>query len=102
MLSTTGSSARRVTVGSMGLSKPDFDTVYESMVEYVWNAVCRMGVPRSDADDVVQDVFVIVHRRLREFEGRAQLKSWVFKILVHLVQHCIAPHIGMLKIHVFP
>ncbi len=77
------------------LSKPegtcpldlDFDSVYESMVEYVWNAVCRMGVRGSDVDDVVQEVFVVVHRRLGEFEGRAQLKTWVFKIMIHTVQH---------------
>lgn len=73
--------------GSDDIPDPDFETVYESMVEYVWNAVCRMGVSRSDADDVVQEVFVIVYRRLGEFEGRAHLKTWVFKIMVHVVQH---------------
>ena len=56
----------------------DFDRVYESMVQYVWSVVCRMGVPRSDAEDVVQEVFVTVYRRLGDFEGRAQLKTWVF------------------------
>ena len=45
----------------------DFDTVYESMVQYVWSVVCRMGVPRSDAEDVVQEVFVAVYRRLGDF-----------------------------------
>jgi RNA polymerase sigma-70 factor (ECF subfamily) len=76
----------------MGLPNPGFEDVYESTVEYVWNAVCRMGVPRSDAEDVVQEVFVIVHRRLGEFAGRAQLRTWVFKIVVHLVQHYFRTH----------
>ncbi|HEX7501649.1 MAG TPA: RNA polymerase sigma factor [Polyangia bacterium] len=65
----------------------DFDAVYEDLVEFAWRTVRRMGVRAADADDVVQDVFVIVHRRLAEFEGRAQLKTWVFKILVHEVRH---------------
>jgi RNA polymerase sigma-70 factor (ECF subfamily) len=65
----------------------DFDAVYEDQVEFVWRTVRRMGVRPADADDVVQDVFVIVHRRLAEFEGRAQLKTWVFKILLHVVRH---------------
>ena len=69
------------------LALAGFDAIYERMVEYVWNVVCRMGVPPSDAEDVVQEVFVTVYRRLGEFEGRAQLKTWVFSIAVHFVQH---------------
>jgi RNA polymerase sigma-70 factor (ECF subfamily) len=65
----------------------DFEEIYETTVDYVWNVVRRMGVPPSDAEDVVQEVFVAVHRRLDKFEGRAQLKTWVFSIAVHFVQH---------------
>ena len=71
---------------------PDFDAVYEDQVDFVWRTVRRMGVRAADADDVVQDVFVIVHRRLAEFEGRAQLKTWVFKILLHVVRHYWRTH----------
>lgn len=76
----------------MGAIRAGFDAIYESMVDYVWNVVCRMGVPHSDAEDVVQEVFVTVYRRLGEFEGRAQLKTWVFSIAVHLVQHYFRTH----------
>jgi RNA polymerase sigma-70 factor (ECF subfamily) len=62
------------------------------MVDFVWNVVCRMGVPRADAEDVVQEVFVTVYRRLGEFEGRARLKTWVFTITAHLVQHYFRTH----------
>jgi RNA polymerase sigma-70 factor (ECF subfamily) len=71
---------------------PDFDAVYETQVDFVWRAVRRMGVRLADTDDVVQEVFVIVYRRLAEFEGRAQLKTWVFKILVHVVRHYWRAH----------
>jgi len=70
----------------------DFDVVYEEQMEFVWRTVRRMGVRTADVDDVVQEVFVIVHRRLAEFEGRAQLKTWVFKILVHVVRHYWRTH----------
>jgi RNA polymerase sigma-70 factor (ECF subfamily) len=70
----------------------DFDAVYEEMVDYVWNVACRMGVRPSDAEDVVQEVFVTVYRRLGEFEGRARLKTWVFSIAVHFVQHYFRTH----------
>jgi len=81
------------TQGSREVSeRVDFDSVYESMVQYVWSVVCRMGVPRSDAEDVVQEVFVTVYRRLGDFEGRAQLKTWVFSIAVHFAQHYFRTH----------
>ena len=70
----------------------DFDSVYESMVQYVWSVVCRMGVPHSDAEDVVQEVFVTVYRRLGDFEGRSQLKTWVYSIAVHSAQHYFRTH----------
>jgi len=74
------------------VSVPDFDAVYEAHLDFVWRAVRRMGVHLADTDDVVQEVFFIVHRRLAEFEGRAQLKTWVFKILVHVVRHYWRTH----------
>jgi RNA polymerase sigma-70 factor, ECF subfamily len=78
---------------SARLDVADFDDIYERTVDYVWNIVCRMGVPPSDAEDVVQEVFVAVHRRLGKFEGRAQLKTWVFSIAVHFVQHYFRTHV---------
>jgi RNA polymerase sigma-70 factor (ECF subfamily) len=92
MQSAGESIARLSTPESRELPDLDFDSVYEDMVEYVWSAVCRMGVKGADADDVVQEVFTVVYRRLGEFEGRAQLKTWVYKIMVNLVQHYFRTH----------
>ncbi len=92
MQTIAANTAQRPTPNSVGLLEANFDEIYESMVQYVWNIVSRMGVHRSDAEDVVQEVFVIVHRRLDDFEGRAQLKTWVFKIAVHVVQHYFRTH----------
>jgi RNA polymerase sigma-70 factor, ECF subfamily len=92
MPSITEITAPCPTPRDIGLPNPEFDAAYEGMVEYVWNAVCRMGVHSADVEDVVQEVFVIVYRRLGEFEGRAQVKTWVFKIMVHVVQHYFRTH----------
>ncbi len=70
----------------------DFDTVYETHVDFAWRAARRMGLGAADAEDVVQEAFVVVHRRLAEFEGRADIKTWVFKILLHLVRHHFRSH----------
>jgi RNA polymerase sigma-70 factor, ECF subfamily len=91
MRSTAGN-ALQTAASPSGVSVPDFDAVYEAHLDFVWRAVRRMGVQLADTDDVVQEVFFIVHRRLAEFEGRAQLKTWVFKILVHVVRHYWRTH----------
>ena len=35
-------------------------------------------------DDVAQDVFLVVYRRLGAFEGRSTLKTWLFGITLRL------------------
>jgi RNA polymerase sigma-70 factor (ECF subfamily) len=42
-------------------------------------------VPEASVDDVVQDVFIVVHRRLGDFDGRVQLRAWIFGILLRVV-----------------
>lgn len=65
---------------------PSFEEIYEAHVDYVWRSARRMGVRPSSVDDVVQEVFLVVHRRLAEFEGRATFKTWLTRILVNVVQ----------------
>ncbi|HEY6878771.1 MAG TPA: sigma-70 family RNA polymerase sigma factor [Polyangiales bacterium] len=66
-------------------SAPRFADVYEQHFEFVWRSARRLGVPEASVDDVVQDVFVTVYRRLPDFEGRSQVKTWVFGILRNTV-----------------
>lgn len=60
----------------------DFEAVYEECFDFVWRNARRLGVPDAQIDDAVQEVFLVVHRRLGEFEGRSSLKTWTFGILV--------------------
>ena len=64
---------------------PSFAEVYEQHFDFVWRSARRLGVPEASVDDVVQDTFLTVYRRLPSFEGRSQLKTWVFGILRHTV-----------------
>jgi RNA polymerase sigma-70 factor (ECF subfamily) len=63
----------------------EFLAVYEELFPFVWRVARRRGVPESTLDDVCQDVFVIVHQRLGEFEGRSSLKTWVYGILNNVI-----------------
>jgi RNA polymerase sigma-70 factor (ECF subfamily) len=37
-------------------------------------------------DDAVQEIFIVVHRRLPEFAGRSSMKTWIFGIVVNVVR----------------
>jgi RNA polymerase sigma-70 factor (ECF subfamily) len=64
----------------------DFAAVYDAHFSYVWRSARRLGVHPDSIDDVVQDVFVVVHRRLADFEGRSSLKTWMFGIVLRVVR----------------
>jgi len=57
-----------------------FDEVYVDHAAFVWRILRGMGVSEPLVEDAVQDVFMVVHRRLAEFDGRGSLKTWLFQI----------------------
>ena len=57
-------------------------SVFRDHAAFAWRALRRLGVPDSDVDDVCQEVFVVVHRKLAEFEGRSSVKTWLYGICV--------------------
>lgn len=63
-----------------------FDTVYEGHVDFVWRNARRLGVEEAALDDVVQSVFLVVFRRLDDFEGRSSLRTWIYEVLVRVVR----------------
>ena len=68
---------------------PRFDEVYDEHFAFVWRNVLNRGVPSSAVDDVVQEVFVVVHRKLPGFEGRSSLRTW----LAGIVRRVVADHV---------
>ncbi|HEV8551165.1 MAG TPA: sigma-70 family RNA polymerase sigma factor [Polyangiaceae bacterium] len=60
-----------------------FDELYDRHFDFVWTSLRRLGVPPADLPDVSQEVFVVVHRRLPEFEERAKATTWLFRICMH-------------------
>jgi len=65
------------------LARP-FRELYAAHFSLVWRGLKRLGVDEASIEDAVQDVFVIVHRRLPQFEQRSSLKTWVYGIAVRV------------------
>jgi RNA polymerase sigma-70 factor (ECF subfamily) len=61
-----------------------FDAVYREHFAMVWRTLRRFGVPERDLPDAAQDVFVVVHRRLAEFDGRSRISTWLYAICLRV------------------
>jgi RNA polymerase sigma-70 factor (ECF subfamily) len=70
----------------------DFKEFYRNHVEFVWRQARRLGIDDAGIDDVVQQVFLVAHRRFPEFRlddfrgGRGSTRAWVFAILSRVVR----------------
>jgi len=65
-------------------SSSSFATIFREHAPLVWRALRRLGVREADVEDLSQEVFVIVHRKLPTFEGRSALSTWIYGICVRV------------------
>lgn len=60
-------------------------TVHAAHTGFVWITLQRLGVRESDLEDIHQEVFLVVHKRLDTFDGSCDIKTWLFAICVRVV-----------------
>jgi RNA polymerase sigma-70 factor (ECF subfamily) len=66
-----------------------FEDIYKATSGFVYNVVLRITNNRDDADEVTQDVFVKVHKNLKDFGFRSSFKTWVYRIAANTaINHC--------------
>ena len=63
----------------------EFEAVYEAHSQTVARWVARLGGPGVDVEDLTQEVFLLVNRRLSEFRRESRLSTWLFSITAKLV-----------------
>jgi RNA polymerase sigma-70 factor, ECF subfamily len=61
---------------------PTFDQVFFENAPYVCRALRRLGVRAADVEDVAQEVFLVVHRKLGTFQGRSSVRTWLYGISI--------------------
>jgi RNA polymerase sigma-70 factor, ECF subfamily len=64
---------------------PDFQALYRSQFPYVWKTLRRLGAPARDLEDLVHDLFLVVHRQMGSFDPARPIKPWLFGIAVRVV-----------------
>ena len=61
-----------------------FAQIFREHAPYAWRVLRRLGVREAEVDDLVQEVFVVIHRKLPEFEGRSSIRTWIYGICVRV------------------
>jgi RNA polymerase sigma-70 factor, ECF subfamily len=61
-----------------------FRTLYEQHFKFTWRTLRYLGVPQALLEDAAQELWVVVHRRYGEFEGRSDIKTWLFAIAINV------------------
>lgn len=60
-------------------SRPEFRAIYDAWFNEVLRWTRALGGPEADRDDIVQEVFLVVRRRLGSFDG-GNLAGWLYRI----------------------
>lgn len=85
------------TAPATGADPPRLEQVYREHADYVWRLLQSLGVADDHREDAFHEVFLVVHRRLAQFDGRASLQTWLFGITRNVVLHHRRSHARHLR-----
>jgi len=61
-----------------------FEQLYRDHATRVYNLACRLSGSPADGEDLAQEVFVQVYRKLDSFRGDAALGTWIYRLATNL------------------
>jgi RNA polymerase sigma-70 factor, ECF subfamily len=56
-------------------------SVYKQYFDFVWSSARRLGVEPDSIDDLVQEVFIVIHTKLHALEKPEALRSWIYGVV---------------------
>jgi RNA polymerase sigma-70 factor (ECF subfamily) len=71
--------AERCRAGAPGA----FEEVYRANAPRLFGLACRL-VGRTDAEDLLQEIFLAAHRKLGLYKGESSLGTWLFRLATNL------------------
>ncbi|MCB9557128.1 MAG: RNA polymerase sigma factor [Deltaproteobacteria bacterium] len=71
----------------MPANRLDWPTVFREYRGFVYRVVGRLAGPALDHEDIAQDVFVVIFRKLHTLRDPHRLQSWVYGICRRVVAH---------------
>ncbi len=68
----------------LGQQPGAFSTLVNRHQRLVWHLILRMVKNPADADELAQETFLLVHRKLAQFRGESALSTWIGQIAFSL------------------
>jgi len=62
------------------------EQVYAEHFRYVWRCLRALGLRDGQVDDAIHDVFLVVQQKLAEFDGNAEVTTWLYAICLRVAR----------------
>ena len=59
-------------------------TIFRDHGQFIWLSLRRCGVRLPDLDNLAQDVFMVVHRKVSRLDPRGPIRPWLFGICMRV------------------
>lgn len=63
-----------------------FEELYQRHAARLYNLAYRMAGTPSDAEDLLQEIFLLAYRKLGSFRGESSLGTWLYRLAMN---HCL-------------
>ena len=80
MEGTDGRDSKDILIRASQGDMQAFEDVYKASSSFVYNVAFRVVNNREDALEVAQEVFMIIHNKLKTFRFESSFKTWVYRI----------------------
>ena len=71
----------------------EFEAIFKEHYTFVFSLAFTLVGSISEAEDITQEVFIVVLRSLARFKGEAKISTWIYRITVRIAGR----HIGKRK-----
>ena len=76
------------TLAGEGDASAQLAALYQAHADFAVRVARQLGAPEAELEDVVHDVFLVVHRRRAEFQAdRGSMRAWLYGICRNVVYH---------------
>ena len=63
-----------------------FEALYRQHASRLYNLASRMTGAKGEADDLLQDIFLLAYRKIGSFRGESSLGTWLYRLAMN---HCL-------------
>ncbi len=82
LLSTISKKNTFIIVGN-NLGDVNVDSLYQEYSGMVYNIALQYVQNIEDAEEITQDVFVLIHYNLNNYTHQAHIKTWIYRIVIN-------------------